>query len=204
MKLRCPKCRQSFPWKSNTAFPDKCLICKQFIGSEDDVGEDGVIEIKAPFISRRHEGSTYADTVYREIEASSELRVEQAAAMAGVDKSEMAGLKITNLQSSPRPGDVAAMPIANPTPVSEMMRAAPGLTGFVGSNGVEYGGAVMSGPSPNAGARTRTAIQNTHYQMVQQHCVGKGEDGRPAMPNMNVISDRPALETTQPGYRRRG
>jgi hypothetical protein len=55
-------------------------------------------------------------------------------------------------------------------------------------NGAEYSTQVQSGPHPNIGATMITKARDFH---------GKLSHGM-------AVSDRPALETQQPGYRRRG
>ena len=50
-----------------------------------------------------------------------------------------------------------------------------------------YSGAVAAGPEPNRGARVQSMVR-------QLHAEGMGWD---------KVGDRPALETQQPGYRRR-
>jgi hypothetical protein len=159
---------------------------------------DNVIAMPA-FLSKATKAN---DDLYRSIERASETRAEQAAQMAGTPVSEMSGLRITNLNDTRHEGAVAA--VREVTPVTQFMDANPKVSGFQGANGVEFSGAVMSGPHPNAGARMRTAIHENHRDMVAQHCVGKDETGRMVRAHTDVVSDRPANETLQPGYRRRG
>lgn len=197
MKLRCPDCRETFAWNTKKAWPKFCPEC----GS--DINNDRPdYDIPKPFISRSHKGSTFSDQVYSEMERASEARAEMAGEMAGTSASDMSGLKITNIKSNTREGEAHYIPVNNV--VSQAMQAAPQMTGFQGSNGVEYGSAVQTGPHPNAGAHMRTFMQAHHRDMVAAHCVGRDEKGLPAMPNLNVTSDLPARETLQPGYRRRG
>lgn len=178
-KLRCPACRVTFPWDPAKGFPSYCPneMCDTRIGH--DRADDDVV---TPFI--RSNGKTKAtDRVYREMEAASEQRVIAAAEMAGVPVSEMSDLKITNLRSTTHEGDVAAVPVSNE--VSRLMDK--GVGGFQGGNAVEYGSSVQTGPFPNAGAHMRTALQ-AHHGVVTG----------------GAVSERPAMETLQPGYRRRG
>lgn len=176
-RLRCPVCRKAFAYEPGTAYPDECPLCETYIGSgrKDD-------DVVMPFI--RSSTMKSIDGTYREVEKSSEHRAEQAAQMAGVPVSEMSDLKITNLRDARHPGDVAAVPVQND--VSRFMEQT-GIGGFRGVDGSGYSAAVQTGPSPNVGARMRTALQ-------AQHGVRTG----------GAISDCPALETTQPTYRRRG
>jgi hypothetical protein len=144
-----------------------------------------------------------ADKVYREMEESSSRRAQAAADMVGAPVAEMSGLKITNMVDNQRPGDVAVPVPSNP--VSQFMAQNPQSSGFNTGRGVEYSMAVQQGPHPNSGAHTRTMVQNMHQDMVRQHCVGIDADTRQrVLPSTDVISERPGLETYQPGYRRRG
>jgi hypothetical protein len=193
MLLRCPDCREKFKWDAEKPWPKFCPCCGEDINNDRD-------DIVMPFVSKAKH--TYSDTVYSEIEKASEVRAEIAAEKLGVPVSEMSGLKITNLQDGRRQGDIHAPPVNNE--VSRIMQQAPQMLGFQGSNGVEYGNAVMTGAHPNVGARMRTMIQNNHREMVATHAVGRDEQGHFVIPKTDVTSDRPALETQQPGYRRRG
>jgi len=184
-KLRCPDCLGKFI--SKTISPDRCPLCNFIIPQDDD---DGVVEIKAPFIRSARTDSI--DKVYTDIEKSSEVRMEKAAEMAGngTSASDMSGLKITDLRTNIGVGDIYA-PELPPNPVTQQMEALNkrgGHFGFAGSNGAEFSGAVATGPVPNAGAKVRTMIQQRH---------GEISGG-------TAVSDLPALETMQPGYRRRG
>ena len=114
------------------------------------------------------------DKVYRDIENAAAGRAEQAG-----DPS----LKITNMRDNTQVGEISAMPVVNEvTKTMDAINARGGQVGWQGSNGVEYSGAVQTGAFPNMGAKVRSLIQR--------------ENG--------MVSDRPAIETQQPGYRIRG
>lgn len=178
-KLRCPACRVTFPWDPAKGFPEYCPneTCTTRI-AHDRADHDVV----TPFI--RHAKTKANDQVYRQIETASQQRAEAAAEMAGVPVADMADLKITDLRSTRHEGDVAAVPVNNE--VSRLIDR--GIGGFQGGEAAEYGAAVQTGPFPNAGAQMRTQLQNYHGKITH----GAG------------ISDMPAKETLQPGYRRRG
>lgn len=140
-----------------------------------DRADDDVV---MPFI--RTTGATKAtDQVYRQMEAGSEIRAQAAAEKLGVPTSEMSDLKITDLRPTKHPGDIAAPPL--PAHLQN-------VGSFGGSNGAQYAAGVQSGPAPNAGAKTRTMLQAHHGNLT----------------NGFAVTDSPALETQQPGYRRRG
>ena len=83
--------------------------------------------------------------------------------------------------------EIAAMPVNNA--VTQFMAQHPQApVGYVGGQGVNYSGAVQSGSYASMGARTRTSVHDYHSQLT----------------GGVASSDMPALETLQPGYRRRG
>lgn len=176
--VRCPDCREKFSWKSGTALPDACPLCGAKVGSDrpDD-------EIVLPSI--RTMRTRIMDKTYRDMEAGSEKRMELAAQVGGGSPSDYSALKITDMKDNLREGETAAVPVRNA--VTEHM-ARTGQGGFVGGDGTGYSGAVQTGPFPNAGARMRTSVQQYHSSISHG----------------SAVSDRPATETQQPGYRRRG
>lgn len=172
--LRCPDCRKSFRQNPSEPWPSACPLCGAFMGEEKD---DAVVCLPA-FLSAKSKAN---DQVYRDIESSSEKRMHMAAEMAGVSASEMTDLKITDLRPTVTPGAIAAPPVSNAvTQHMEMINARGGQFGWQGANASEYSSAVQTGPSPNAGAKMRSFIQQ-----------------------QNGMPETPALETLQPGYRRR-
>jgi hypothetical protein len=132
-------------------------------------------DIVIPFI--RHTATKATDQVYRDIESSSERRAEMAAADAGTSVEDMSGLKITDLRETRHEGAIAAPPL--PAHLEN-------VGSFAGGAAAEHGATIQAGYLPNRGAHVRTAIQNRHAERT------------------GAVSDRPALETEQPGYRRRG
>lgn len=195
MKAVCPECRKKFPWDVSLGYPKSCPLCGYSMG-HNRADDDIVI----PFI--RSAKTSQNDALYREMEQASERRVEAAAQMAGTSVEDMSGLKITNLNDSRHAGDIAAVPVANE--VTRMMDAAPQSTGFNNSMGLQLSQGSAIGPYASAGARMRTALHNSHSEMVAKHAVGMDHNGRPVAANTDVTSERPANEVLQPGYRRRG
>lgn len=98
------------------------------------------------------------DKVYRDTERGSEVRMHAAAEAAGCDVSEMAGLKITNMNDR-KDCEIGAIPVNNP--VSQAMQQAPGMTGFQ-ANGAAFAQGTRVGPFANAGAKVVTAMSNLH------------------------------------------
>jgi len=174
--LRCPDCRKSFRYDPLAGHPRFCPLCAADMGEEKS---DDVISIPA-FLSAQTRSK---DQVYRDIESSSQVRAEKAAELAGVPVSEMSDLKVTNLRSTKHEGEQAFVPVVNDvTRQMDMLNARGGSVGWQGSNGIQYSSDVQTGPHPNMGAKMRSALQRAN----------------------GMVSDRPAIETQQPGYRIRG
>jgi hypothetical protein len=129
------------------------------------------------------------DAVYRHAEIASEHRAHMAADMLGVPVSEVSDMKITNMRDNMREGDIAAMP-PQKTAVTRAMENSPQF-GFNPNQGVEYSHGVQSGPYANSGVNFLQKLREHHVRTADPRQAGK------------VSSDLPALETMQPGYRRR-
>lgn len=166
MRLRCPLCREAFPWAPGAAFPERCQVCKQRIGHDRD--DDDIV---MPFV--RSNGRTASvDKVYRDMEAGSEIRAQAAADMAGVPVSEMAGLKITNMNDR-----------------HDAEIAAPNLTGSaaqlasmtqVASSRPEF----LPGNSAGAGNLMRQLTAESHQERALR-------GGLPAPPSWDISSMQP-------------
>ena len=161
--LKCPECRKTFKWEPSKPDPRHCPRCQADLGEPPD---DTVINLPA-FLSPKTKAS---DAVYRQAETASEHRVQQAAALAGCDPSEMSALKITDMRSTKNPGDIAAVPVVNDvTKQMDAINARGGNFGF-GANGAEFAagtatgavtvnGVTTQGIEPRAGAKTLGVIQ---------------------------------------------
>lgn len=162
--LRCPDCRKTFRWNPDKPFPDECLLCGASM--PEDKSDDGVV---MPFI--RSAATSSHDKVYRDIERSSEVRAEKAAAELGVPVSEMNDLKITNLNPTTHAGDIAAVPVNNAVSQHmDAMNAKGGKFGFSGGEGLGFSagtatgaisvnGQVTQGIAPRAGANALIKTQ---------------------------------------------
>lgn len=185
-KYDCSSCGKRFEILHATAAeppPDFCPKCGA--PSSDSVTEP------LPLPSILSVKTRAVDGHYRAMEEGSQHRANMAMEM-GLSTEEANQLKITNLRDNVREGEISAMPVNNP--VSQMMAAAPpGTVGYQpGVNGVQYSGAVQSGPYPNAGAHTMQALRSRHAQFTQD----AGHAG-------TTTSEIPALEAVNPNYRRR-
>lgn len=179
--LKCPTCEQKFRWEfaQESKWPKACPCCGADQGADDD---DSVICMP----SLRSARTKATDEVYRQAERGSEIRAQAAAEQLGVPVSEMSGLKITDMKTGVKPGETYA--VDNTAANRANLSAGGSAPRFAGADGTGYSGQVQSGPLPNAGAKMRTALQQHHGQ------ISRG----------SAVSDMPALETQQPGYRRRG
>ena len=165
--LRCPDCRKAFKWEPSEPDPRHCPLCQADMGEPPD---DNVICLPA-FISA---GTKANDKVYRDIEASSVVRMEKAAEAAGLDVSDMSSMKITDLRPTIHEGAIAAPPVVNAvTQQMDMLAAKGGNVGWQGSNGAEFSagistgavtvnGVTTQGVSPRAGANTLAKIQGMY------------------------------------------
>lgn len=165
MKLRCPFCRQAFPWEAALPFPRVCPLCVEEIGIPDR-GE--VIQMP----SLRSAKTKAVDKTYRDIEAGSEVRVERAAEVTGTAKEDMAALRITDMADNMRAGDIAAKEadaamkrLQSSTPMNIGFQA----NGAEFSNGISTGavalnGKITTGIEPNAGARAAQRVQRRMQQ----------------------------------------
>lgn len=151
-KLRCPDCREAFPWDPKAVWPNFCPLCRSDINN--DRADDDI-----PMPNLRLARTKSIDAYYRTMETASEKRVEMAAEQAGCSPSDMSDLKITNLNDR-RDAEVAHIDVKNAVTQRMDEMAAKGMpTGFGVPNADEYAGAVRSGPHPNAGAKTLKSMQ---------------------------------------------
>jgi hypothetical protein len=160
IRIRCLVCREAFRWDATHGMPDNCPICREYIGS------DGKDEVAAPFISMAHRKGP--DRLYRDMEAKSEYRAQQAAAMAGMSAAEVSHLKMTDMKDGLREGDTAFKPIVND--VTRAMDTAPQQTGFAPQAqqiGLMASQGTRAGPYPRAGMGTIQALRQTHNRELR-------------------------------------
>ncbi len=118
------------------------------------------------------------DATYRQMEGQAEERMDMAAEMTGMDRSEFNDLKITDIKDNLREGDTADMPVVND--VSKAIEADTTNYGFrpqlapmaggggghvpdaLGNTPLGYSAATTQGPHAYAGARAATMVGNFH------------------------------------------
>lgn len=154
--IRCPVCRTKFKWDlAALGYPEECPVktCESHIGH--DRADDDVVMPFVRSVAKAH----VVDKVYRDMERGSEIRAQAAAEMTGATNEEMSGLKITDLRTGGRPGDVAAVPVPV-NEVSKMIEANPGHFGHQAGNA--FAGNVRTGPFPQRGSSFLQNFQNVN------------------------------------------
>lgn len=183
---QCPSCSGQFDYLHHPNVeadppPRYCPLC----GFDTESDDDGLqAAITAPILHLKGVARN-VDNIFR---------AEQEGAKFRADLTGESSLNVTNQRDNLRTGDMAAMPVVND--ISRAMDASPVPVGFRG--GAEQGLAASQMAhnfpdprtgrviAPNAGAKTMNAVRNMHPTFG------------------GATTDRPALETQQPGYRRRG
>lgn len=131
-KLRCPECRDKFPWTLENPWPRYCPLCKADINNDRD--DDDIV---MPFI--RSASTNRNDALYRQMEAGSEFRMHAAAQLAGCDVSEMSSLKMTDMKDS-RQSEIAEVLIPSDSGlVGQAMLKNPNLGFGAGNPGTALG-----------------------------------------------------------------
>ena len=176
--MKCPECEGKFPWVPTDGHPKACPLC----GFDTSLPEDASAIVLPAFLTNVSRNS---DNLYRAMEKGSEFRAQVAAEQAGVPVSEMAGLKITNLNDR-RDTEIAAKDAEARAAAARL--GMPSLESAFGQNGSSFSGAVQTGSYANAGAKFQTVLRERHAQAT----------------NYTAVGDAPALEVMNHGYRRRG
>lgn len=157
-KLRCPECRDKFPWTLENPWPRHCPLCGADINN--DRADDDIV---MPFI--RSASTSRNDALYRQMEAGSEFRAQAAAELAGCDVSEMSSLKMTNMNDR-ADTPIAEILVPSDNEVGLQMLRNPSL-GFGG--GANPGTALGTGGGKSDVLPLHTTIKNMHPQMVARH-----------------------------------
>ena len=188
-RYRCPSCARLFDYDHHPSIEADPLPeeCPYECGFRSGAMPPGLV---AP-----HLGSVAVvasvDNVIRGMEDGARIRAQMGQELHGMDTADAAQLHLTNQRDRLRPGDISAMPVNNQ--VTQMMAAAPpGTLGF--RDGLGLSSAVSTGPYPNAGLRAMMDVKAAHDRVAGQVTGAAGSV---------FTADRPALETQQPGYRKR-
>lgn len=176
-RYACPECAKQFVYDHHPSVAADPLprFCPHC--GFDSQGEFETA-LAAPLISTG--ASKRTDGMLRAGEEGAQFRADIAREKFGLDADAANMLR-----------DTSAAPVNNA--VSQHMASLPqGSVGFNPQRAAEYATAVSSGPYPNAGARTMQGLRSAHQAFV----AGAGHAGP-------TSSEIPALETVQPGYRKR-
>lgn len=192
-RYRCPQCEGVFVYDHHPSIaadplPDgsACPHCG-FVAESDYPAA-----VVAPHVRSKTIVAT-VDNLHRDMEEGERFRANIAMEKFGLDADEARAMVSTNTMDNLRPGDISAAPVNNP--VSQAISAAPQSYGFTqdaAAFGMAQSPAVQSGLYPNAGLRSMMAVREAHQSLVSS-------TGHKAA----VTSSLPALETQQPGYRKR-
>jgi hypothetical protein len=179
-RYACPSCAKQFQYDHHPSvaadpLPRFCPHC-----GFDSMANGASYEptLAAPAIGtgmvKRAEG------VQAAVQEGANFRADMARETMGLDAEAAAMIR-----------DTSTGPVDNA--VSQAMARMPANTvGFNPANAAEYATTTGTGPYPNAGARAMQGVRAFHNQFTQ----GAGHAGA-------TTSEIPALETQQPGYRRR-
>lgn len=172
----CLKCfdflHQKLSSVESTPPPDYCPLCGVQIGVKQTRKKRSYTA--KPGVRASGADRTYArnqiqseNNVYRAMETSSEVRMEQAADMLHVNKSDMTHMKMTNMRDNVKAGELSVVTSA-PTDATKIIGAPVGNMVFQGPQAAEYGKSVGSGPEPFAGNRAREMISSGHEGRARQ------------------------------------
>lgn len=162
-KYVCPECQGAFTFMHHPVDeppPRFCPLCAYDSHSED-LPLPFIAGIVAPHVKNRVIVQA-VDQTYRQMEAGADHQIQEAARMTGLDASEFANMKITDMKDNLREGDIAAVPVDNT--VSRAMAAAPGITGFQGANAMGFAASAHTGSDAHAGAKTAGMLRQAHAQ----------------------------------------
>lgn len=157
----------------------------------DSQAETFVQSVESPAIARAIGKSV--DNHYRAMEQGADARAERARELFGIGDREFAdSLKITDLRDNHRVGENSVVPVVNDVTrhMDAVAQVNPSMLGYQ-ADASGYGAQVQVGPHPNAGAHAMQRVRRAHSAYAIK------TEGR------SITSDTPALETLNPGYRRR-
>ena len=180
-RYECPDCQGQFdylhhPNVDDDPAPRFCPLC----------GYDTEVDSLAQAVTAPHllkGAARNVDGIWQAEQKGAEFRAQMAEQM-GLDAGEAANLKVSDMREAAA-GETTAVPVNNA--VTQMMdRAPPGLVGFVegAQAGIGYSQAAHTGMYPNVGTHFLRGLKERHSEYAP-------------------VSDMPARETQQPGYRRR-
>ena len=154
IRIRCLVCREAFRWDAAGGMPDNCPICHEYIGS------DGKDDVAAPSISTFR--GKNPDRLYRDMEAKSEYRAQQAAEMAGMSSADVSHLRMTDMKDGMRQGDTAFSTNLTPQQLEMSSQMTPDRS--IGMQAAQF---TKVGPSPRAGFGAIQTLRQTHNRELR-------------------------------------
>lgn len=198
-RYRCPSCTTVFPYDHHPSVAlDPVRFCPK-CGFDQEMDP----ALVTPHIGRSIGKNT--DDMYRQMEAGAEFRAQLGQEVHGMDSSEAANMKITDMRDNLREGDMAAVPVDNP--LSRQIDASAGTLGFVNGGAIAQGleQSVVQGHHKNAGLNAMLKLRQGHAMTAASRITaGTQNTGGAALASPGMTVDRPALETQAPQYRKRG
>ncbi|MDE2097107.1 MAG: hypothetical protein KGL39_07665 [Patescibacteria group bacterium] len=152
-KLRCPGCAETFRW-TGKSWPKFCPIC----GYSTALPQRS--EIQAPLIGKPQ--NQVPDRTYRQYEQATEQNAQEAASMLGVPVEEMSGLKVTNMETSLREGDLAVKPVSNE--ITRFMDSHPQQVGQMQQQAMVFAANAHQGKGKYAGASGLGLVRKRHAE----------------------------------------
>lgn len=170
IKLACPSCGDTFRWPAKDDWPKHCPLCGYSTAMPERT------EIQAPLIANPKNKSH--DQVYRQYEQATADNAQAAADMLGVSASDMADLKVTNMEDGIRQGDLSVKPPVNP--VSTFMQQHPQAVSQAAAQAQGYASMAHQGPDAYAGARALGMLRERHQKYGAAAIMG-GQKTEPGM-----------------------
>ena len=192
-KLRtyiCPSCSGKFEVYHHITTeppPRFCSLCGYDCKPEEELG----LELSMPHLAKPI--GKIGDQTYRGMEEGAAFRAQVAQEVHGLDADQAAMLKITDMRDNNKVGEDSVVDVVNSVSQQMAMLQSRGAPVGFGGDGIGFSQSVSTGPHPNAGARTQQMVRQMHGTLSAQVTGFRAAD----------MSNVPALETRQPGYRNR-
>jgi hypothetical protein len=201
-RYRCAACQRVFQYDHHPSIEADPLpgMCPY-----DDCGSNAMPDpaLVAPHLATKTIVAT-VDSMHRQMEAGAEFRAQMAMETMGLDSSEAAQIRMTDMLDGRREGESSAPVVRNE--LTKQIEAAPGTLGFNHQPGAIAQGlqqAVFQGSHVNAGLRAMESLKRVHGRTASQTIAAGTEGPRQMAANPVTVTHTPALETQQPGYRKR-
>lgn len=174
----CPSCTKCFDFlhhPNDEPPPSFCPLCgadvsgKKKMKKVDDVNSPGIRERIKHLPSHERKISRSVDAVYRGMQNAAEDRIQDAADVLGVNRSDLSGMKFNDMKDNMREGEMAqstsladATQLTGSAPIAT--QAGGGAVNGLGfnNNASEYAKSTGSGSVPYAGNKARELVNSLH------------------------------------------